>query len=294
MMGLPFASVVICTYNRKIFLKDCLNSIFRMEYPESLYEVIVIDGGSNDGTEDLCKEFPRIIFRVEKKLGLPSARNKGAEFAHGSIVAYTDDDCIVDKKWLTNICLGFNMSSSIVGVGGPVYLLHPEDFPKKILVEAALGIFEEGKNIKLITGLITANSAFRKELFKQIQFNEKLGKTRKGRLIKSDEDTVLCNDIIEHGLQLLYMPDAVVFHQTIRERLRVIYIIKHAIHSGINKSQIILRRTSRLYAIRICMTGLGKQLLKICFDFSLVSCYNVIYQFTMLFVCVSHIDKTIF
>jgi glycosyltransferase involved in cell wall biosynthesis len=58
-----------------------LNSIFAVDYPKSRYEVITIDGGSKDGTKELCKEFRRIRFIIERKFGLAYAKNKGAELA---------------------------------------------------------------------------------------------------------------------------------------------------------------------------------------------------------------------
>jgi glycosyltransferase involved in cell wall biosynthesis len=77
-----------------------------MEYPKCSYEVIIVDGGSTDGTEELIKEFPNIRFITEKEHGLAYARNKGVELARGSIIAYTDDDCMVDKFWLRNLVQG--------------------------------------------------------------------------------------------------------------------------------------------------------------------------------------------
>lgn len=54
-------SVVIPTYNRKSQLKECLDSLTRQSYPTSLYEVIVVDDGSTDGTEDFLANYAKDV-----------------------------------------------------------------------------------------------------------------------------------------------------------------------------------------------------------------------------------------
>jgi glycosyltransferase involved in cell wall biosynthesis len=289
---LPFVSVVVCTYNRKNLLKSCINSIYAQDYPKSKFEIIIIDGGSTDGTKELCKQFPKIRFIVESKHGLAYARNKGAELARGSIVAYTDDDCIVDKNWLKNLVAGFQLSKSIVGVGGPVYPLHPEIIPKKIHVKAALGLYDEGENTKLTQGIITSNSAFKKEIFKTIKFDETLGVTRRGKLILCGEDTAFCQAITTSGYKLLYTPHAKVYHQINNERTKIPYIVKHALHGGITKTRIFHNKNqSRIWAIRYAAGQLIQCILKIPSDTSFTSCYNLIYSTSTLCISLTGLDR---
>jgi len=295
---LPFVSVVVCTYNRKNLLKSCLNSIYAQDYPKSKFEVIIIDGGSTDGTKELCKQFPKIRFIVESKHGLAYARNKGAELARGSIVAYTDDDCIVDKQWLRNLIPGFQFSELIAGVGGPVYPLHPEIIPKKIYVEAALGFFNRGDSIKLVKGFIMPNAAFKKEIFKIVKFDESLGTTRRGKLILGSEDDDFCQSITNSGYKLLYTPHAKVYHQVILKRVRVPYIIKHAVDGGISKTKIFLKQAhamnkSRITAIKWAAAGVGIHFLKAIYKRSFNTCYGLIYSMSTLFFTISGFDRVL-
>ena len=292
---IPFVSVVVCTYNRKNLLKSCLNSVYAQDYPKSNFEVIIVDGGSTDGTEELCKEFPQIQFITETRFGLAYARNKGAELARGFIVAYTDDDCIVDKQWLRNLVAGFQVSKNVMGVGGPVYPLHPEIIPEKIYVKAALGLFDDGESTKLTEGIITSNSAFKKEIFKTIKFDETLGITRRGKLILCGEDTDFCQTLIDSGYKLLYTPYAKVYHQIRKERIRVSYIVKHAVHNGIGQTRFYFKKKkSRIWAIRYAFGQLVQQFLATISDRSFTSCYNLIYLISTLFFCFSGFDKTLF
>jgi len=289
---MPFVSVVVCTYNRKNLLKFCLNSIYAQDYPKSNFEIIIVDGGSTDGTAELCKEFPQIHFITESRFGLAYARNKGAELAQGSIVAYTDDDCIVDKGWLKSLIAGFHFFEDVMGVGGPVYPVDPKIIPEKIHVKSALGLFNDGEKPKLTDGVITSNSAFKKEIFKTIKFDKSLGITRRGNLILSGEDVDFCQKLLDSGYKLGYTPHAKVYHQIPKGRIRVPYIVKHALHRGISKTRIYLnKKQSRVWAIRYAAGQLIQCLLKIPSDTSFTSCYNLIHYTSTLCICFTGLDR---
>ena len=290
--GIPFVSVVVCTYNRKNLLKSCLNSIYAQDYPKSNFEVIIVDGGSTDGTEELCKEFPRIRFITETKFGLAYARNKGAEIARGSIVAYTDDDCIVDKQWLMNLVDGFNFNENVVGVGGQVLPAHPELIPEKILVRAALGIMDHGESQKLNQCLLTSNVAFKKQIFNITKFDETLGTTRRGKLILCGEDTDFCQTLLGLGYNLLYEPKAKVYHQINKDRIKVTYIIKHAIHNGISQTRVYLKKKhSRIWAVRYAVGQLLQSVFKLFSDQSFTALYALIASISTLLISFTGLDR---
>lgn len=101
----PSLSVIIPTYNRKEILKKCLNALFNQTYPKSDYEIIVIDDGSTDGTEELVKSIingsPCVLryFKQENK-GPAVARNVGIENANGEIILFIGDDIIATSTLL--------------------------------------------------------------------------------------------------------------------------------------------------------------------------------------------------
>jgi glycosyltransferase involved in cell wall biosynthesis len=283
-------SVVVCTLNRKNLLKDCLNSILETDFPKSQYEIIVVDGGSSDGTDALCKQLPEVRFVAERKFGLAYARNRGADLARGKIVAYTDDDCIVDKYWLKSLVLGLQ-SPLFAAVGGPVYPMHPENIPKKILVKAALGLLDQGERVKPADGIITSNAAFRKEIFQEIRFDDSIGASRRRKLILCGEDTDFCGSLADFKLRILYVPSAKVYHQVQPYRLTVRYIIKHAVHNGITRTRMNLKKCSRVWAIRYATGQLVQYGLRVPFDTSFTSCYNLVYGISTFFVSLTGLDK---
>jgi glycosyltransferase involved in cell wall biosynthesis len=111
----PKVSVVVCAYNSEPTLRDCLNGLRQLEYPS--YEVIVVNDGSTDATEQIAQEFGYRVITTENQ-GLACARNVGLEAATGEIVAYLDADAYPDPHWLSHLAVTF-MKSSHVGVGGP-------------------------------------------------------------------------------------------------------------------------------------------------------------------------------
>lgn len=237
---LPFVSVIVVTLNRRKQLKNCLNSIFKLDYPPDRFEVIVVDGNSQDCTKEMIiREFPKVRFFVQKRKGLPSARNTGWEHAEGPFVAYTDDDCVVNRSWLKDLINGFT-SHGIGAVGGPVLYLHPEQITNRFY-QTPIGAFQLGKIERLLKrheNLITANMAIRFEAFKKVRFLESL-------VYADSEDYEFCWSLMEAGYQIKYVPNAVVLHDIDPNRASIARLLRRAFYSGISHYIAERRRNSR-------------------------------------------------
>ncbi len=87
----PVVSVCIPTYNRKDYLKENLQSVFAQTYKD--YEVVVVDDGSTDGTEEMIKStgYPVRYYWVDHT-GQYAARNKLIELARGKYITFVDSD----------------------------------------------------------------------------------------------------------------------------------------------------------------------------------------------------------
>jgi len=113
---LPKVSVIICSYNGESTVESCLRSMERIRYPD--FEVVFVDDGSADNTQEILKKFPWVRNIRQKNMGLSFARNVGMNAARGDIVVYTDSDCEADEDWLYYLALAL-MRSGFVGMGGP-------------------------------------------------------------------------------------------------------------------------------------------------------------------------------
>ena len=107
----------MCTRDRPLALRSCLESLQALDYPLSRYEVIVVDNASREATtRELAFQAGFRCVREEKP-GLDNARNCGAASATYDIVAYTDDDVRVDPGWLKGIARGFAYGDSVCVTG---------------------------------------------------------------------------------------------------------------------------------------------------------------------------------
>ena len=223
----PFVSIIVPTFNRKKHLKDCINSLIKLDYPSSKFEIIVVDNGSTDDTiAFLQKDYSEVRVILEKRRNSSYARNAGWKNANGQIVAYTDDDCVVDPLWLRSLVSGFT-SKEIGGVGGPLLLtLKPESVVRKFF-GTPVGDFYKGEDKILVKELITANMAVRCEVFKDNRFDVSLAYT-------TLEDIDFCMSLTKKGHKLVYIPSAKVFHNMNPKRLTMSSILKRAFYQGIS------------------------------------------------------------
>jgi glycosyltransferase involved in cell wall biosynthesis len=99
---LPFVSAIVPVFNDVARLQICLEALTQQTYLQSAYEIVVIDNGS-DLTQDVTTiigGYQGAIVAVESHPGSYAARNLGISIAKGSILAFTDADCIPSANWL--------------------------------------------------------------------------------------------------------------------------------------------------------------------------------------------------
>ena len=110
-------SVVICTYNRAPSLRTTLDALRYLDHPR--FEVVVVNGPSNDDTEDVLAAYDRSIkvVRTDQR-NLSASRNLGIAAASGEFVAFIDDDAYPDPGWLTHLEAAF-ADPGVGAAGGP-------------------------------------------------------------------------------------------------------------------------------------------------------------------------------
>lgn len=98
-------SVVVPIYNVKEYVRDCLNSI--LNQTRDFKEIIVVNDGSTDGSEILCREYqkahPEIILIEQENRGLSEARNSGMQRASGDYIVFVDADDWVSERMCETI-----------------------------------------------------------------------------------------------------------------------------------------------------------------------------------------------
>lgn len=230
-------STILCTYNRCDSLRHALESLAVSEFPESAqWEVLVVDNNSKDQTRSVVEEFSRrypghFRYLFEPKQGKSYALNAGIRAATGDVLAFTDDDAIVDPEWMRN--LGAVMNDKVwAGSGGRTLpeqtLSLPDWLPAELIHWGGIvgGLFDIGANpCELTEPPYGVNFAFRKEMFEKYGgFREDLG-PRPGSEIRN-EDTEFGKRIMDAGERICYVPSALVYHEVSENRLRKEYFLK--------------------------------------------------------------------
>ncbi|HQS55865.1 MAG TPA: glycosyltransferase family A protein [Sediminibacterium sp.] len=129
-------SVVICTYNRAVYIQDAMQSLVSQTIDKQAFEVIIVNNNSTDHTEQVCLDFlaanqdTNFQFLNESKQGASFARNTGAALAKGHLLCFMDDDAVAGKDYLERIVQFFASYPDAGGLGGKI-------IPKYIPAEPA-------------------------------------------------------------------------------------------------------------------------------------------------------------
>ncbi|ARV61768.1 glycosyl transferase family 2 [Nostocales cyanobacterium HT-58-2] len=215
-------SVIVCTRNRPEQLARCLRSLQNLsQRPE---QILVVDNApADDATRQVVAQMPGIQYVLEPHPGLSVARNTGIRHSIGDIIAFTDDDTIVNPDWSIRLQQGFENPKvqAVTGLMLPAVL---ETEAQWIFHKSSGGpswgyraltfdtqFFEKTKHQGVPVWLIGAgaNMAFRRKAFEIFgYFDERLGAGASG----CSEDSEFWYRILAEGWLCRYEPTSVIFH----------------------------------------------------------------------------------
>lgn len=218
-------SVIIVNYNTLLMTRSCIDSIFMMTH-DLIFEVILIDNASNDGSREFFSKDSRIIYRYSSEnLGFGRANNWGIEIAKGRNIFFLNSDTLLqnnaikilsdylDCNYLVGAC-GGNLSN---GLGLPSHSFgryYPSIFWElNILSHNILAKILYGRNVDYnysnkileVAHIIGANLMVKKEVLDKVGvFNPIFFMYR--------EETDLCYRIKMNGYKLCSVPSAKIIH----------------------------------------------------------------------------------
>jgi GT2 family glycosyltransferase len=197
----PLVSIVIVTQNRKAELKRCLQAVYAQHHGQ--VETLVIDNKSMDGTPGMVTtEFPGVhLIRLDRNLGCPGARNVGVLNAHGDIIFFLDDDCIIDVDAVDNALPYFESDERLVVVSPQI--IEPEQDRTLPRMSISARYSHE----------FTGVSAIRRTVF------EHCGLYPVDFLYGAEESDLALRILNADG-HILYAPDVKVFHYPAKNRNR--------------------------------------------------------------------------
>lgn len=197
------ASVIVPTYRRPQLLARCLGALLAQDFAPSTYEILVADDAACEETRhqveclaaraQLCGTNVRYV-PVTGRHGPAAARNAGWHAARAPILAFTDDDCIPDRGWLSAGVAA--LSEGVVGAAGRLVVPCPEvqtDFARNTALLAS-------------AEFVTANCFYRRDALAEIGgFDERFPCAWR-------EDSDLFFSVMESGGRVVRALDAVVVH----------------------------------------------------------------------------------
>ncbi|MFA5014644.1 MAG: glycosyltransferase [Actinomycetota bacterium] len=103
-MKKPLISVIVPVYNGEDYIAGSIEALLANNYPKDKFEIIIVDNGSVDSTEQIIKRYIKglnpVKYIKELKCGAAQSRNTGASVAQGEILAFIDSDAFANKDWL--------------------------------------------------------------------------------------------------------------------------------------------------------------------------------------------------
>ena len=200
-------SVVAATHDRERRLAMLLDSLRAQTLPPESFEVIVVDDGSSDGTRELLEREVergdlslRVIHR-ERSGGPGPARNDGWRAARAPLVAFTDDDCVADPRWL---------EAGLAAQGGEeraVVQGRTDPMPSELHLQ---GPFSRTLRMEQLGPMYqTANMFYPRALLEELEGFDAASFPMVG------EDTDLAWRAIAAGATTRFAPEAQVFHAVV-------------------------------------------------------------------------------
>lgn len=175
-MPSTFLSVVIPARNEALYLPACIQSILENDYPNDLYEIIIVDDHSDDGTADSVishKNSQVQVFKLED-FNLEGKKKAAIDFgirqSKGHWIVTTDADCVVPQLWLKSFAWTIE-STDAVFIAAPVNFFEGRKILEKfqaldfmgMMIITGAGI--SGKFMNMCNG---ANLAYSKAVYQEV------------------------------------------------------------------------------------------------------------------------------
>jgi glycosyltransferase involved in cell wall biosynthesis len=236
-------TVVVCTRNRSAIVDRCLASIESVEGIDSSggpVEVLVVDNGSSDATPDVIGRWRTrlpVLRSVDAPVaGLSRARNVALREARGHVVAFLDDDVLVDRGWLVALRSAYAVDPPVVGTAGRIELAWPGGRPRWLPESrevwfAALDLGESPRLLRDRERPVGANMSVVREVALDVGgFDPTLGYSGRGLL--GNEELDFFDRIRAWGGVLAYAPGASVMHVVEGDRVSRRYLVRRVYSQG--------------------------------------------------------------
>jgi glycosyltransferase involved in cell wall biosynthesis len=199
----PSVSIIIPTFNGANRIGNCLDAL-RDQVTRWNGEILVVDDGSTDGTGDVVRRYPSTHLITQKNAGPAAARNRGASEARGTIILFTDDDCVPMPNWMEAMLKPFD-DPEVVGAKG-VYRTKQKELAARFVQLEYEDRYRMMAKFRDIDFVDTYSAAFRRERFLEMEGYDT------SFPVACAEDIELSYRMSAHGWKMKFVPNAMVYH----------------------------------------------------------------------------------
>lgn len=196
-------SIIIRTYNEEKHIKTLLNTIYTQNFPKDLFEVVIVDSGSEDRTLEIIKKYPHKLVQITpQEFTFGYSLNKGIEVAKGKYVLMISAHCYpIDNLWISKMIEPFEKDEDVAVVYGKQRGYDTTKYSEHQIFKTWFPDDRYGKQNDPFCN--NANCAIRKGLWETYKYDEKL---------TGLEDLEWANSMHKKGYDIYYQPEAGIYH----------------------------------------------------------------------------------
>src|ERR1700678_1443240 len=196
-------SVIIPTHNRPTRINKCLDALLT-QTPSRKVEILVVNDGSTDDTPNVVARYSGVSLIHQLNAGPAAARNRGALAAQGSIILFTDDDCVPTPQWVEEMIEPFQ-DPKVVGTKG-VYRTLQKSLVARFVQTEYEDRYRLMASLSRIDFIDTYSAAFRRDRFLEMNGYDT------SFPLACAEDVELSYRMSARGWKMKFAPRAMVYH----------------------------------------------------------------------------------
>jgi len=234
----PFVSIIVPMLNEAQYIERCIKSLLGQDFGRENFEIIVVDGGSTDGSIGIVTRFanqhPNVKLYEEPGTNTPAAMNVGIRNARGQIICKVDAHGYVAHDFIRQSVQFLASDKTIWCVGGPIhqqgdsFVAQAVGFARSSWFGVGSGAYTVGEKQKYVDSVQCGT--YRREVFVQLGlFDESLA---------YGEDEEINWRIIKAGYKILSTPD-IIFYYYPRDSIRKLF--RQYVNYGSARVRVVLK-----------------------------------------------------
>jgi GT2 family glycosyltransferase len=196
-------SIIIPTFNGASRIENCLDALLK-QTASGEAEILVVNDGSTDRTRDVVARYAGVRLINQMNAGPAAARNHGAKEAKGTIILFTDDDCVPTAGWLSTMLDPFS-DPEVIAVKG-VYRTRQRSLVARFVQIEYEDRYRLMARFPSVDFIDTYSAGFRRNRFLEMKGYDT------SFPVPCAEDIELSYRMSARGWKMKFIPHAIVYH----------------------------------------------------------------------------------